>query len=210
MSALNPASQLSLDESGLFRFAPVSGGAWTSEGPFLILHYYDRQHPRAQAVAAPSGGGHAYGTAGTPSLGAQGKLGVSRESRDSISVCAEFSNIDISVAIEIRVLEGGEGFSVRIDDEGVVEGNPGLYRILGLEVLPGFGAARTGEAGYLTLPNWSGCQTFLTRRIPARFGRRSTAAMTSGSMSAIWASLALPAIMARSAASLRRETTTPS
>ena len=166
MSALNPASHLSLDESGRFRFTPVSGAAWTSEGPLLILHYYDRQHPRAQVVAAPSGGGHAYGTAGTPSLGAQGRLRVTGEGRDALRVCAEFSNISISVDVEIRVLEDGEGFSVRIEDAGIIEGNPGLYRILGLEVLPGFGAARTGEEGYLTLPNWSGCQTFFDKTYP--------------------------------------------
>ncbi len=124
MSASNTASQFSLDESGRFQFTPESGEAWTSEGPFLILHYYDRQHPRAQVVSAPSGGGHAYGTAGTPSLGAQGRLTVTRQGGDALRVCAEFSNIDISVTAEIRVTEDGEGFSVRIEDGGIVEGNP--------------------------------------------------------------------------------------
>ncbi len=35
-----------------------------------------------------------------------------------------------------------------------------------MEVLPEFGAAKTGEPGYLTLPNWSGCQTFFDKTYP--------------------------------------------
>jgi hypothetical protein len=48
----------------------------------------------------------------------------------------------------------------------VSENLPRLYRILGLEFLPEFGAARTGEKGYLTLPNWYGCQMFFDKDYP--------------------------------------------
>jgi hypothetical protein len=168
MTTLNASvpSPFFLDDSGVFRFSPVSGGTWSSNGPFLVLHYYDRQHPRAQCVAAPSGEGHSFGTAGTPSLSARGDLHVLSASRDLLRARADFPNIQISLLLEIRFAETGDGFSIRIEEDGIVENRPELYRILGLEVLPEFGAAVTGEAGYLTLPNWSGCQTFFDKSHP--------------------------------------------
>ena len=166
MVTVPPYSQLSLDESGTFRFALPSGNEWITESPFLILHYYDRQHPRAQFVAVPSGDGHVLGTAGTPSLSAKGTLRVEPGAPGAFKISVDFPNIHIALAVEIRLADDGKGFSVRIPDAGVVEEMPELYRILGIEVLPEFGAAITGESGYLTLPNWSGCQTFFDKSYP--------------------------------------------
>jgi len=157
---------LFVDESGAFRFVPASGETWSTSQPFLILHYYDRQHPRAQAVAAPSGDGQSFGTAGTPSLSAKGILHTVSSGDGSVRLKADFPNVHISIFLNIALGQGGSGFSVSIEDDDIVEGMPELYRILGVEILPDFGAAVTGEAGYLTLPNWSGCQTFFDKSYP--------------------------------------------
>lgn len=166
MSNSHDPSALFLDDSGSVRISLPWGRAWSSGGPLVILHYYDRQHPRAQSVAAPSGDGQSFGTAGTPSLSAKGTLSVLSAGEGLLHARADFPNIQISILMEMRLAETGDGFSISIEDEGVVEKMPGLYRILGLEVLPEFGAATTGESGYLTLPNWSGCQTFFDKSYP--------------------------------------------
>lgn len=152
--------------SGGLSFASEGRPAWESAGPLLVLHYYDRQHPRAQTVHAPSGDAHAFGTAGTPSLGAKGFVDVVSSDARSLLAKADFPNIRVSVLVDISLTDSGDGFSVRIADSGITEDMPGLYRILGLEILPGFGAAVTGDPGYLTLPNWSGCQTFFDKTYP--------------------------------------------
>ncbi len=164
MTELASLPDLSLDASGHFRLTTPTGALWTTRGPLLILHYYDRQHPRAQLVAAPSGDGQAFGTAGTPSLSAQGFLRRVSSSDGVIRARADFPNIQIAIDLEIR--RSKTGFIFRIADDGVVENHPSLYRILRIEVLPEFGAAVTGEKGYLTLPNWSGCQTFYDKSYP--------------------------------------------
>lgn len=168
MELSSSSSRLRLAPSGSLSFALTGHAAWENTGPLVILHYYDRQHPRAQCVHAPSDDAHAFGTAGTPSLGAKGFLSVTSASADSrtLHAKADFPNIQISLLLDIRLAEAGDGFSIRIADEGIVENMPGLYRILGLEILPEFGAATTGETGYLTLPNWSGCETFFDKTYP--------------------------------------------
>lgn len=137
---------------------------WQGTGQILILHYYDRQHPRAQQVAVPISSSYSFGTAGTPSLSATAKMGVEGQSETSMRLHVEFSSIAIRISLTIFALE--QGFSIRIEDNDIAEGNPQLYRVLGLEILPGFGGAKTGESGYLTLPNWSGCQTFFDKNYP--------------------------------------------
>ncbi|MFA6959206.1 MAG: DUF5696 domain-containing protein [Opitutaceae bacterium] len=166
MELTSSKALLRLDTSGRTTFTLKNQGDWHCRGPFVILHYYDRQHPRAQTVCAPSDDGYAFGTAGTPSLGAKGFLNVLSADDGVLHAKADFPNIHISILMEIRLTESGDGFSIRIEDEGIVENMPELYRILGLEVLPEFGAATTGETGYLTLPNWSGCQTFFDKAYP--------------------------------------------
>jgi len=136
---------------------------WRGAGPLLILHYYDRQHPRRQAVALPSDKGSAFGTAGTPSLGAGGDLQVKHHA-GRLEVIGEFPSIGIRLTVDIVLLD--TGFSVRLGPDAIEERRPGLYRVLAIELLPQFGSARTGEPGYLTLPNWSGCQTFYNKTYP--------------------------------------------
>jgi hypothetical protein len=137
---------------------------WQTRGPLLVLNYYDRQHPRAQSVSAPSGDGYAFGTAGTPSLAATGQLSIQRIDSDRWLAVASFHEISIRLTLRLQITD--DGFDVHLADDDVVEGRPELYRILGIELLPDFGAAVTGESGYLTLPNWSGCQTFFNKSYP--------------------------------------------
>ncbi len=159
-------SPLQLSSNGQVRFVLKDGAAWESAGPVCLLHYYDRQHPRPGMVSAPSQDAHAFGTAGTTSLSSRGEISVRRQTADELLVLAHFPNIEIDIGIHFLLRPDGKGFSLRIDDEDIVEGNPLLYRILSIEILPEFGAAVTGEQGYLTLPNWAGCQTFFNKDYP--------------------------------------------
>ena len=43
-----------------------------------VLHYYDRQHPRAQTVAVPTSDSTTFGTPGTLSLSATGSVSMER------------------------------------------------------------------------------------------------------------------------------------
>lgn len=160
------SSRLHIGHDGAVCFELDGHCQWRSTGPFVLLHYYDRQHPRAQVVAAPSGDGHTFGTAGTPSLSARGELAFEKISGRELGVVASFENAGITIQFRISLNEDGLGFSVTIDDSGVTEKMPWLYRVLSIEILPEFGAAKTGESGYLTLPNWMGCQTFFDKTYP--------------------------------------------
>jgi hypothetical protein len=159
-------SLLRLDQNGLLQFSLQGQLEWQNSGPLFLLHYYDRQHPRAQTVAAPSNGGYVFGTAGTPSLSAKGHLSLCTASGAEIMVTASFEGIGVEINVRVMMAPDGTGFGICIEDAGIVEDNPSLYRILSIELLPEFGAATTGEKGYLTLPNWSGCQTFFDKSYP--------------------------------------------
>jgi hypothetical protein len=132
----------------------------------VILHYYDRQHPRAQKVEVPVRAAHAFGTAGTPSLSAQVDWKVEPDGERRQFVVLDCPNLEIQIRIALEVDADGRGFRARIEQDAVIEALPSLYRILRIEILPEFGAATTGEAGYLTLPNWAGCQTFFNKSYP--------------------------------------------
>lgn len=155
---------LTLLDSGRLSLLLRQRHAWQNSGPLVVLHYYDRQHPRAQCVAGPSSDDHAFGTAGTPSLSATGQLAVQEVSEGKWLAVASFHQIQIRITLRIQLQE--DGFVVQIGEDDVVEGMPGLYRVMGIELLPDFGAARTGEEGYLTLPNWMGIQTFFNKTYP--------------------------------------------
>ncbi|MBN8708871.1 MAG: hypothetical protein BGO12_03795 [Verrucomicrobia bacterium 61-8] len=163
MKIANSRIALNLKDSGEIGVLLDRAHFWQGTGPLMILHYYDRQHPRKQTVALPSDTGFAFGTAGTPSLGARGELRVESRS-NGLEVIGEFPSIGIRMAVDIALLDAG--FSVRLNSDAIEERLPDLYRVLAVEILPQFGAARTGEPGYLTLPNWSGCQTFYNKTYP--------------------------------------------
>jgi len=166
MTTSRNSSVLSVEESGALSFTLPSGPIWSTRGPLFILHYYDRQHPRAQMVPVPFGETQSFGTAGTPSLSAKADITVRPGEGGEFAVVAEFTSIQVSMVFRIRPTSDGSGFSIHIADEDISENLPRLYRILSVEVLPEFGAARSGEEGYLTLPNWSGCQTFYNKTYP--------------------------------------------
>ncbi len=166
VSLRDGARSLSLTPEGILSFVAADGAEWKSAGPLCIVHYYDRQHPRAQEAAVPTRNVQAFGTAGTPSLSAKTLLTVEAAGDREIRAMALCANVGLSVTLRFLLPAGGDGFDVRIEDAGVQEDNPRLYRLLSVELLPDYGAARTGEEGYLTLPNWSGCQTFYDKAYP--------------------------------------------
>jgi hypothetical protein len=159
-------ARLVIEESGSLSWCLEGSPAWSTTGPLLILHYYDRQHPRAQIALISSTSGSAFGTAGTPSMNAKGELKLHALEDGRIRLAAEFKNVGIKLEVYFELEEKGAGFDVTIPADGIEESMSHLYRILGVEVLPEFGAAKTGEKGYLTLPNWSGCQTFFDKSYP--------------------------------------------
>ncbi len=159
------SSTLRLSAAGGLSFMHRGRQFWQTPGPLAILHYYDRQHPRAQAVAVPWHETHAFGTPGTLSMAAKSEIAFERLDEGRARVAAQFKSLSVRVVFEIALREDGEGFRVVIPEGGIVEDHADLYRILALEVLPEFGAARTGEQGYLTLPNWFGCRTFYDKDV---------------------------------------------
>lgn len=165
MTAVSSSPALTIDADGKLEFSTPEGTLWKTDGPLLIVHYYDRQHPRAQSVEVPAGAGNSFGTAGTPSLSAQVSWSVEPFDGGQHLV-VESPNIGIRFRVSLAMDDDGWGFRARIEPEELHEDMPRLYRILAIELLPEFGAAVSGEQGYLTLPNWSGCQTFFDKTYP--------------------------------------------
>ena len=63
-----------------------------------------------------------------------------------------FPNRDVGLTAYFTIDE--DGLSVRVPEDGLVEG--GKYGILSLDVLPMFGAIRSGDDGYILFPDGSG------------------------------------------------------
>ncbi len=156
------ASRLTLDERGRLVFRLDGRRTW-SGGALCVVHYYDRQHPRAQRMPVPWDHEQALGT---PSLSAFSAIDLRRIDARTASATVTLKAAGIRLALRLEMAAGGDGFDLAVAADGVGESSPGLYRLLGVEILPGLGAARTGEQGYLTLPNWYGCQTFFDRAYP--------------------------------------------
>jgi hypothetical protein len=68
-------SSLGIDERGGLEFLLAGRRRWGTTA-LCVLHYYDRQHPRAEQVPVPHDQAHALGTAGTLSMSARGVLDV--------------------------------------------------------------------------------------------------------------------------------------
>jgi hypothetical protein len=159
------SSSLEIDSEGRLAFRLAGQPLWESK-VLGVLHYYDRQHPRADSLPVPSGNSREFGTMGTLSLSAKSSIEIQSLDDSSAIVSMVFDSIHIKVDALLQLDPDDCGFSVSIAPDGVHEKMPRLFRILGLEVLPEFGAAKTGEKGYLTLPNWFGCQTFFDKDYP--------------------------------------------
>ncbi len=158
-------SILTLDDQGRLAFRLDGQRLWQA-GALCVLHYYDRQHPRAQQVLVPWNDAQAYGTMGTLSLSSRSELELARVDERTARVTMTFDTIHMRIVLNVALTASGDGFDVSIAPDGVEEKMPRLYRMLGLELLPEFGAARTGEQGYLTLPNWYGCQMYFDKTYP--------------------------------------------
>jgi hypothetical protein len=158
-------STVTLDDRGRLAFRLGDRRLWQA-GALCVLHYYDRQHPRAQQVLVPWDDTQAFGTMGTLSLSTRSTLDIRQVDERAATVAITCDTIHMKIALRIELDAAGEGFDIAVAVDGVREELPRLYRLLGLEILPEFGAARTGEQGYLTLPNWYGCQTFFDKAYP--------------------------------------------
>ncbi|MBA3684895.1 MAG: hypothetical protein H0W72_06600 [Planctomycetes bacterium] len=158
-------AELSVSDSGTISFRQGTT-CWTNRQSLAIVHYYDRQHPRAQQVAVPWSDAVACGTPGTTSFGGRSSLTVTRSGDLSLALTVDMPANGIRIALRLQLLADGRGFTVTIPDGAVSEDDPGLFRVLSIEMLPEFGAAVTGEAGYLTLPNWFGCSCAFDKSYP--------------------------------------------
>lgn len=157
-------SVLTITDSGMLTFN-MDGGVWQSSS-LCILHYYDRQHPRTQQVLVPWNDSQLFGTMGTLSLSTRSTLDVIKIDELSAMLKIKCDTIHIDIDLILKINAAGDGFDISAAPDSVRENLPRLYRLLGLEILPQFGAATTGEKGYLTLPNWYGCQTFFDQTYP--------------------------------------------
>lgn len=157
-------SRLQLFEGGALTFSLHGKHHWHTDGPLCVLHYYHREHPRAQATIVPSDNN--MGNAGTPSLMVKSVLSITPVSDREALILADLETMQIQVTMRLTLRADGSGFNLTLDPEGLHENHPRLYRILGVEILPEFGAARTGEQGYMTLPNWFGTQFFFDKSYP--------------------------------------------
>ncbi len=158
-------SSLTLDTTGQLAFRLAGQRLWEAKA-LCVLHYYDRQHPRAQQVLVPWNDSQALGTMGTLSLSTRSTLAIQQLDERTANLEMSFDTLHVQITLRIELEESGDGFDVLLAVDGQREQLPRLYRLLGLELLPEFGAARTGEQGYLTLPNWYGCQTFFDQAYP--------------------------------------------
>jgi hypothetical protein len=156
---------LTLDAAGRLTFSPDGRSQWQSAA-LCLLHYYDRQHPRAQQVRVPWDDTQAFGTMGTLSLSARSTLSIRQLDARTAEIAVACDTIHLGLLLRIELDASGDGFDISLPPDAVREGHAQLYRLLGMEILPEFGAARTGEPGYLTLPNWFGCQTFFDKAYP--------------------------------------------
>jgi len=158
-------AMLILDATGRLTFRLAGQRLWQTRA-LCALHYYDRQHPRKGQVQVPWDDTQVFGTMGTLSLSARSTLAVRKLDERTALVDVVCDTIHMRMALRIELDAEGAGFDLSIAGDGVQEDLPRLYRLLGVEILPEFGAARTGEQGYLTLPNWYGCQTFFDKAYP--------------------------------------------
>lgn len=156
-------STLSLAPDGRLIFR-LSGQSCWQTGALAVLHYYDRQHPRPDSLGVPAGSAREFGTAGTLSLSARSCFVASQIDDCTVEVTMLFDSLEISVTMRLALSE--TGFSVSLPQGGIKEGQADLFRVLSLEVLPEFGAARSGEEGYLTLPNWFGTRCYFDKNYP--------------------------------------------
>ncbi len=158
--------------SGRLRIAPdgltfTGGGAdWALQGPLFVVHLYDRRHPRREQCAIPCESAVSLGTPGTISYGARSSLTVEPLDGRTACVHVRIENLLLEIDVQVALDPDGLGFRVTLPADAVREGNPDLYRLLAIEILPQFGAARTGEDGYLVLPNWCGCITRFDKDYP--------------------------------------------
>ena len=156
-------SKISIDSNGKLCYSKKGQKEWISN-LLGIAHVYDRQHPRKERVAIPSTQSLEMGTAGTLSLSATSSFTIEKNDSKSLKVLIDLPTFKIKLTLTLTLLENGKGFNANLDN--IQEDHSRLYRLLGLELFPEFGYAETGEEGYLTLPNWSGCQTFYNKDYP--------------------------------------------
>ena len=88
---------------------------------------------------------------GTLSLSTRAALDIRQVGERSVEALVTCDTIHMRLALRIELDPEGEGFDFSVVADGLRGDLPRFYRLLGVEFLPEFGAARTGEQGYLTL-----------------------------------------------------------
>jgi hypothetical protein len=161
LKLLSGRSSLSINANGQAEFCLDNQITWTSH-TLAVLHYYDRQHPRADSIDVPSGSSREFGTAGTLSLSAKSDFKLKSINDTTAELVLLFETLSIEITAMITLNDTG----FRISISNVSEQESSLFRILSLEILPEFGSARSGEEGYLTLPNWFGTRCYFDKKYP--------------------------------------------
>ena len=106
-------STLILNSNGNLSFCLNDRRLWQTSA-LCILHFYDRQHPRAQQVVVPWDNSKAFGTTGTLSLSARSTLDFQQENERTVLVTMAFDTLHMRIAMRIEMDAEGEGFDVSI------------------------------------------------------------------------------------------------
>jgi len=116
-----------------------TGKVWRTECPLFSIRYWEFYLYRDR----------------TKSLADFGKVNVRTAVHDNIGSIA-FEIVDLSLFINVDFRLHGDEIDVRVPITQVNEACPHEYRLMDVELLPGFGAVANGSDGYLLLSNFMG------------------------------------------------------
>lgn len=119
----------------------ANGHVYRTHGPPLELHLWDRMMDRPLALPAEP-------------TAARWVVRTGRV-RGTARLTVHWPRVAVTLELALRLLPGG-ALQVTLDPARLREENAAHFRVLGLAVLPAFGAARRGQEGYLVLPGGSG------------------------------------------------------
>jgi hypothetical protein len=119
------SSVLTLADNGPLTFRLGGRRLWQANA-LCILHYHDRQHPRAQQVLVPWDDSQAFGTMGTLSLSTRSTLEIRQVDERAADVEMAFDTIHMRVTLRISLDASGDGFDVSVAPDGGREQLPRL------------------------------------------------------------------------------------
>lgn len=163
---LGAYSTLRLSKDGQLSYMLDGKYLWESTGPFCILHYYDQQQQKVRTLRIPSPDVRVADASDNSAPMVTSEMCVELFGEHEWLVMVRCPALGLRFALRVYFPLVGTNFSIILEGKDLQEEFPDCYKILGLEILPGFGMARNGEAGYLLTPNWCGCQTFFNKTTP--------------------------------------------